>query len=556
MKLSIQVKVLAIVLLTVSKLVVAAPPPGKGPPSPPDPPTPDLGDLVKLYRNGDGVPILTTPNDPSCETATTGCCHQPLASASVECNDLEAQGQCVTTISEEIRVVSGIDPVTCAVDPACAPCIMETDFGRTNVIRSSPDVFDAQMEEVIRNLQLSQCVPTLDPAGRPVYYYENALEDGEYIDYAVDSPLQNLAIYRQLFLDDSFNDVIPQDQDPALTAARAIGAAVDKSGEVDVDMIQYGSRIFGLVDAETTLFPGRHCIWYRTEDLGALVNAEECFIDFSSFEYNRADNFGEVDGALPLPKYIPAGDSPSDGWFEYLELDSDEPTFAIGQGNILEKVFDGVEIFKTNIEAFMYAADDTRAVINYMHNWPVPGDYVTHPGCEENPDIAYDVYISALKVPTNMIAGATDREYSVTVGIDTINEVTDISLTLKGDVASTNKEFIHEDLFNLGEGGTYTLAGLVPEDLTAGAANKDTILWTATVDAIYDYNDSNDVMLASTLIRRSGGGSGGHATLKTQSLVMPNNGRLRKRPNKKKWNRKKLRRNRSKRNGQGRKPQD
>ena len=56
-----------------------------------------------------------------------------------------------------------------------------------------------------------------------------------------------------------------------------------------------------------------------------------------------------------------------------------------------------------NIGGFAQASDDTRAVINFMHAWPVPVDFVTPVPCEPSGDITYDVSISdvsGLQVPT------------------------------------------------------------------------------------------------------------------------------------------------------------
>ena len=71
-----------------------------------------------------------------------------------------------------------------------------------------------------------------------------------------------------------------------------------------------------------------------------------------------------------------------------------------------------------NIGGFAQAADDTRAVIDFMHNWPVPGDYPTPVPCAASGDVAYDVLISeesGLQVPRNIVDGSEGREFIVTV---------------------------------------------------------------------------------------------------------------------------------------------
>ena len=71
--------------------------------------------------------------------------------------------------------------------------------------------------------------------------------------------------------------------------------------------------------------------------------------------------------------------TPVEGYFEHLALDDAAvPSFVIEQGPIIEDVFDNEPGFTDgNIGGFAQAADDARAVIDYMHRWPVPPDYAT-----------------------------------------------------------------------------------------------------------------------------------------------------------------------------------
>ncbi len=71
-----------------------------------------------------------------------------------------------------------------------------------------------------------------------------------------------------------------------------------------------------------------------------------------------------------------------------------------------------------NIGGFAQAADDTRAVINYMHSWPLPAAYATEPICVTSATVGYDVSISpesGLQVPMQMVDGTEGREFIVTV---------------------------------------------------------------------------------------------------------------------------------------------
>ncbi len=71
----------------------------------------------------------------------------------------------------------------------------------------------------------------------------------------------------------------------------------------------------------------------------------------------------------------------------------------------------------SSIGGFAQAADDTRAVINYLHSWPIPSVYATALSCGPSGETHYDVSISqesGLQVPVRMAVG-TEREFTVTV---------------------------------------------------------------------------------------------------------------------------------------------
>jgi hypothetical protein len=118
-----------------------------------------------------------------------------------------------------------------------------------------------------------------------------------------------------------------------------------------------------------------------------MQTVEECFLDYGGYGYMRKMNFPQ----LPHPPRVPA-DDPQPGWFEYLWLypdattPDDRPLFYIEQGPIVNAVFplldaEGAAIDVDpgneggNIAGFAQAADDARAVINFMHTNPVPVDY-------------------------------------------------------------------------------------------------------------------------------------------------------------------------------------
>ena len=90
---------------------------------------PDLGDLIVLYRDEWGVPILTEE-----------LCQQPLAAPGVNLPagampDGTAIPECVPDTPTDSCIIP-VDPLSCAVVPAYAAFTQEVDFGRTSVIRA------------------------------------------------------------------------------------------------------------------------------------------------------------------------------------------------------------------------------------------------------------------------------------------------------------------------------------------------------------------------------------------------------------------------------------
>jgi len=360
---------------------------------------PDYGDLVYLLRDDNGVPI---PSEDGCR--------QPLAFPTNDNCPMVAEVDCPDPTTCVVPLVNDEETI-CGITPGFESCVREVEFGRMSVSRSPEDIFTRQLCDVVTTLDAADQIQ-LDPAGRLVAF--SSIEGVE--PKTIDSPVQNLAIYWLLMLNngnlqintdllpgadgidacaDVLNKSIPLPASAVITAARGLGAASDKGGKVDVDLIAYLNRILGLTDEGVTgtLFPNDSidlCKFYTEEDKGVAVQNEECFLDYRSFDYLRETNFGEE---LPDPPYVPL-ENPEVGWFEYLWLYPDattlegDPLFFIKQGPILNAVFpllnelgEAIDIDPGetggNIAGFAQAADDARAVINFMHEHPVPVGYET-----------------------------------------------------------------------------------------------------------------------------------------------------------------------------------
>jgi hypothetical protein len=485
---------------------------------------PDYGDLFIVYRDERGVPIpspLVRVDDPDGVEVDGGLCWQPLAAEASDnldfLYDYDANG--VPFVTEDQRGIP-VDQYTCGVEAAFAALTQEVDFGRINQARSPVTVFESQLEDVVTNLSNADST-SLDPAGRMVASTCELDDTGAIMTTTstIDSPLQNLAIYRELMLNGDSGvirpELRPQGAGALDTAARGLGVASDKGGEVNVDMVAYLNQAMGL-DEMPTILP-KLTQTYREEVQGTIQLVTRSFLDYNAYGYDRGANFG----ALPFPEYIPGG-APTAGWFEYLSLvpNTNPPLFEIVQGPIMGAVFDGVVAAGDNIGGFARAADDTRAVINFMHDWPMPDAdvYGTPVPCTPSDDINYDVSISevsGLQVPRNIVDGSSDRELIVTVA----NSGDDATVTLRMTAVPAVDGLVEVDL---GDGSGFISGSsfeFAPVVIKGGASTtftafisvdigqKTTIDWTAYADAgVGDLNPANNIATAVSNVKVTSGG--------------------------------------------------
>lgn len=222
----------------------------------------------------------------------------------------------------------------------------EVSFGRMNVGRSPERVLRQQLTEVANLLKGPDVVIGWDHAGR---ISVNGV--------AIDSPLQSLAIHETLMEHGQiigapalpnlpWNDLAPPLPDPPMDdldwldyAAAAIGGAADKgdyrvAGGINLDLIVYNNRILHIPN-ET--------LWADTlEGDGTEGALNELYIDYSGYTYKRSDKYP--------------------GCFEGFGLGPD-------QGFLMDAVFAGQEFEASNIFGFATAADDSRRVISFGHDY-------------------------------------------------------------------------------------------------------------------------------------------------------------------------------------------
>ncbi|MCQ8119925.1 hypothetical protein, partial [Methylomonas rosea] len=470
-----------------------------------------FGDLYKLLRDARGVPILTAD-----------LCQQPIAAPGVALPAIASFPGC-TPASATASCTIPVDSATCAVVVGYETYLQAVDFARMSVARSPDSVVEKQLADVLVNLSTAKCL-TLDPAGRVVYSNEDTADadgDGdtsELVSSAVDSPLQNLAIYRELVMKGALGSPAIALPKPFSgysmldTAAKSLGAAADKGGKIDLDLVVYLNQIMGLDQVTTTTVLPKIPLTIRQEVQGSMQNVVKYFLDYSGYAYARANTYTK----LPYPANIPAN-QPISGYFDYLTLydaattADGAPLFYIDSAGIYPTVFSGLPGFTAgNIGGFAQASDDARAVIDFMHSHPVLEGYEAPVLCQAAPPPAAPVDLSSkLQMPIRMV-GNTTREGTLTV------------VNLKGTNASGSVQIKgidskQQQVFNT----TYPFSGLAVGQSQSwtivfkGPSYATTISWTATVTADpianVDNNLTNNTATATTTVmaaRGSGGGEG------------------------------------------------
>jgi hypothetical protein len=487
--------------------------------------------LVVLYRDANGVPILSDSQpvtDPETGLEVSGgLCLQPVAAAGVDIVDVDGVSIDCAKTPDGLCLIP-VDQYSCSVLPEYAIYAQEIEFERINVARAPEDVMARQLEDVLVGLSTADCIQ-LDPSGRLLYQTQDINDsDGdtitdEYLAKTVDSPLQNLAIYKELILKGQLGDpaiVLPQPR-PNYNfldqAAKSLGAAASKEGAVDVDLVVYLNQIMGLADeATTTVLDPKICIDYRDEVQGQMVMVHKCFLDYSGYNYRRRVTYR----SLPYPAYLPK-EAPTEGVFEYLGFSrynaAGDPLFRIrDERKIVPQVWPNLDTLDLlhdslpgfiggNIGGIAQAADDARAVILFTHNNPIPDGWETPPlACTGEHQIAYDVSInsiSGLAVPVKMVANDDGREVIVTVG----NSGPDVAagfVTVVGVLNGAKVAFQMFDFPDLAAGASESWAFMFV------APEVGTVNWTATVTAPDDVYLPNNTATGTTEVMAGGGGEG------------------------------------------------
>lgn len=218
--------------------------------------------------------------------------------------------------------------------------IVEADIGRLNVVRA-PNVLDNALDEAISKIVTSEAEITYDAAGRIVYVLDG-------VSYAIDSPLENLALYQAIMLDtdgvitvelkggETLTWDVPEDLNPATF----LGAATDKESAMSLDEVVYVN-----VFLETITKDGDEISAYYT---GAAE------------DYLRSSLFQTDDGKDIMVTYYVLN---PDGTMSE-PITETLLAAALGDDASLEWVDPTADY---NLDDLYQAAEDTRAVIEFIH---------------------------------------------------------------------------------------------------------------------------------------------------------------------------------------------
>ncbi len=262
------------------------------------------------------------------------------------------------------------------LDPDRDSFVQEVELERANVARAPDKVMEKALDAALLKIETADSVGT-DAAGRITYTVNG-------IEATIDSPVENLALYKYLMTRDAegtdaggwsddlidswpqaLQDLVVGDdpdnpgttESPAWDPASLLGAAFAKEGEVTLDGMLYENSVLGVNAVSQT---------------GSGVEID--YFEFNngtseSYDYVRSDRYEGV-----MVEY-------------YMNID-DDPDLEYGTGDIYDLVFskqdwsDNYIVLQADGETleeedatgsgandFAQAADDARAVIFFMHEY-------------------------------------------------------------------------------------------------------------------------------------------------------------------------------------------
>lgn len=219
------------------------------------------------------------------------------------------------------------------------------EFGRINLVRSPPHVLASAMAEAEKTLTASNVITiTQDFCGRLMVVYEEVDDNGDNLTKAIDSPRENMAIYKDIMKGEgvlagilaSTTATLDLSGDLLDIAASCFAAGNDKSGTVIIDEIVYVNTFMGI-------------------NISSDPGVVESYFDFGSYDYSRGvydERYVRItllDGVYdPERTPITINQAASDGHFGYTGKWNQDPDWS------------GITGFRT-------AVDDAVQVLDFVH---------------------------------------------------------------------------------------------------------------------------------------------------------------------------------------------
>lgn len=349
--------------------------------------------------------------------------------------DLNGQQILVGTDGSLIHYVLDTATGDYIIPPAQLDLVQTVELGRANVARAPDKVMEKSLDEALSKVMSAQEV-TADAAGR-------LMCDG----VTIDSPLENLALYRYLMtVGGELAWPAVKDAWPEPLAALAgwdpsslLGAAFDKSMPISMDAVLYQNTTLGV-----NAYHPQGTTYFDFTD----QNSE-------SYNHSRESRWSDV--------FIQ--------WYE--DVDADGDLDLVAPTSVYEAVFgskewddqylnaDGIlaSAEQSGVNDFAQAVEDARAVISFMHD---------RPGAIEVPAPISMLTASAVMDPALLASGASEHEMDV---VDGTNQ-SDWIIT-RGDPqiidAGNGKDHVYAG------GGPDTLMGGNGADHLAGEGGPDEI---------------------------------------------------------------------------------
>jgi hypothetical protein len=229
--------------------------------------------------------------------------------------------------------------------PLDETAVIEVELGRTNVIRSPERTLQRGLDEVISQLGQAEAVKS-DVAGRLVMTI-----NGE--DKTIDSPIENLAVYKELVNNGSL-PIMPKSGAEVELALQSMFDGDDTPNEADFSVAK--SFFAGATDKSIPLTIDK--IVYSHIIMGIEGTIEQKDIEYINFlgmpfSYNREAAYGE--------KYVD------------ILYQTGPDTYERRTVNIFSYLFKS-EVYNQDggIAVYTQAAEDARQVINFIHDYEIP----------------------------------------------------------------------------------------------------------------------------------------------------------------------------------------